>query len=35
MRKLIKHISCGEYEFDVAINRDISVKCFEEFADFF
>jgi len=31
MNDLRKHIECGEYSFDVAIDRDIAVKSFEEF----
>lgn len=33
LKILRKHISCGSYEFDVCINRDIAVRALEEFPD--
>lgn len=31
MRNYRKHISCGIYEFDIAIDRDIAVRALEEY----
>lgn len=31
MKELRKHISCGIYDFDVAIDRDIAVRALEEY----
>lgn len=35
MNKLIKEVEFGKYNFKVAINREIALKCAEEFPDFF
>lgn len=34
MNKLIKEIEFGKYNFKIAINRDIALKCAEEFPEF-
>lgn len=34
MNKLIKEIEFGKYNFKIAINRDIALKCSEEFPEF-
>ena len=34
MNKLIKEIEFGKYNFNIAINRDIALKCAEQFPEF-
>ena len=33
MKTLTKHIECGKYSFDVAIDREIAIKAMEEYPD--